>query len=1057
MADRVRIDVYPAYGCRMAVASAPGVTTAKATLPFPVIVLDNSGSMGNYAKLLANDILPHALESVGYQAKDRVLLITFETTARIYHTTVDAMQKLPVHSMGGTNMAPAVTLLLSEFKKMKHNQDISLLAVSDGEIYDVPQTRRSAEELMDWIATSGFTKRRIISSKAVRFMSSDYANPDTRALCALLQLSTSNAVVAAENAQANLGLGPLTKQIIEVLRGQSKLGSRLTCTSGVFKAFPWTPDSEASYSMQLTEGDNYFWVPTGAILDETSLSLDTDSKARFNIVEHSINDISRGFYESLLKSNMETFINQIKLLKILDTSDAQAKVEKIKLYFEEFEGFMKTFGKEAAGDASDKGELQTTTLSFRVKEIRNRIKKATKSIFQAVLEVANDNRVSQLNSAQQAAYLRSMDVSKSSKTVAKRTLASVGELSFDTIARKEAKAIHENLGDLADVDDSSHEKSFYSFDTTLGGIRAIGDLVADGTINDMTCCSILEVLNIVGIPCKISIGDYPDASTYFVDEIHFGSFVSMSDAFVHQIQGGGETLLTPATSKPIINVIPVFEDIRIAKFYKKHAPRLLEYIASVGMRRVVADVPMTFGYSVLAGFWKMIQLIDTNRSEQHARILVGIGEALPTLVGKYFEFLSPSFDAASDATNANLVNISPSGVVGIIVPVLQRLQTAGGAEFRCKALPKIFRSVYMHEVWTNIRKLYRYAENQDEAADAILEKLLMLDIEKTRTAPTELFEPEPEAPIFCDSYTVNREYLAELVHRFEYLSGIRYLEPVLSILGQETSMREKIGTMQNTLQERPGLDTTLGLTVPVEAFNLHAISSALIDRAHASRTDDATGTSKIADAQDAAAQLKEYVRARHAERYAQDMRAKRAAEADELTADLVAQLTSTRDLHVFCSALQDGVARGDTRVRITNTSSDGFPALLENVLSGRAVLAPQKAWVLLLGRKPPGKGDPHVEGAEVWNNGNVLMFADLARFEECFVSSGAAKKWETAMKFYKERRRHVYREFPNRHGHDNSNPSYWALGFATLEEMRAAVSVQDFAKYQLEHQDCCGF
>lgn len=56
----------------------------------------------------------------------------------------------------------------------------------------------------------------------------------------------------------------------------------------------------------------------------------------------------------------------------------------------------------------------------------------------------------------------------------------------------------------------------------------------------------------------------------------------------------GQKLKHPYSDKEIINVIPTFDDERIHKFIRKYAPSLLEYICSIGMRRIISDVPNTY-------------------------------------------------------------------------------------------------------------------------------------------------------------------------------------------------------------------------------------------------------------------------------------------------------------------------------------------------------------------------------------------------------------------------------------------------------------------------------
>lgn len=45
----------------------------------------------------------------------------------------------------------------------------------------------------------------------------------------------------------------------------------------------------------------------------------------------------------------------------------------------------------------------------------------------------------------------------------------------------------------------------------------------------------------------------------------------------------------------------------------------------------------------------------------------------------------------------------------------------------------------------------------------------------------------------------------------------------------------------------------------------------------------------------------------------------------------------------------------------------------------------------------------------------------------------------------------------NRHGHGNNKPSYWALRFKSIDEMKATVTPEVWQEYCNTHINCCGF
>ena len=107
------------------------------------------------------------------------------------------------------------------------------------------------------------------------------------------------------------------------------------------------------------------------------------------------------------------------------------------------------------------------------------------------------------------------------------------------------------------------------------------------------------------------------------------------------------------------------------------------------------------------------------------------------------------------------------------------------------------------------------------------------------------------------------------------------------------------------------------------------------------------------------------------------------------------------------------------------------------------------------------------QGEPVWNGGNVLFVADMEPFRLAFLAQAhasnaaatiaeAGQKWSALYDAYLLCKRHTYRADPNRHGHSNDKPSYWALGYAVLEDMVAALSAEEWEAYKRLHSDCCG-
>lgn len=199
-----------------------------------------------------------------------------------------------------------------------------------------------------------------------------------------------------------------------------------------------------------------------------------------------------------------------------------------------------------------------------------------------------------------------------------------------------------HFDEISQIDDKTHSVSFYSQATTLEGIRTLVEFTKDPSFHKFDASEILQIINIVGVACNASVGDFPDASTWPIKEIYVGCYVSVADIITSYIQAGDDgekKLMAPGIDKEITNVIPVFDDPRIGVFLKKYAPSLLEFSSSIGIRRVIADIPMTFGYTIIAGIRKLFYDLNKSKSTAHIETFGKFVETAASFVGKYYDHI----------------------------------------------------------------------------------------------------------------------------------------------------------------------------------------------------------------------------------------------------------------------------------------------------------------------------------------------------------------------------------------------------------------------------------
>ncbi|KAJ3021360.1 UNVERIFIED_CONTAM: hypothetical protein HDU68_009672 [Siphonaria sp. JEL0065] len=463
--------------------------------------------MGNNVQKIANQILPAMFATLKSNDSDAVTVVTFHTSSEIHHTTVGGLSKLPLYSRGGTSMTPEIKNLEKVIGEMYANGSdrvLRLLTVSDGEIFDQSAALAQASVLADWVKNQNIE----VNSQAVRFLSSKYAQPDMHALCSLLQLN--NAVATAVDVSS----------ILDFQLAVSKFANLFASTTQRFVA---------------------------TLKYESNLKLDGESGS-IQLIVHDVSELSSQAYETLLYDKLTTFINKIKVLKIVNTQESLTSVTTIR---DCFVGLQQDFRRRDLTAQENSTPESRNGLANRVKLLRER----SRSVLQQLLQIANDDKL------------------------------------------RGRRSMQAHLDELKDVDDSNHEKSFFSWDTTLGGIKTVCQLVEDNLVEEASANEIVELLNIV---CTASVGNFPDSMSYRVSDILFGSFVSLSDILTYQLQSNGETIRMPGIKVEIINTIPMFEDVRIAKFYWKYAPKLLEFTCSIGMRRLPMVVCIYYSCGFLA-------------------------------------------------------------------------------------------------------------------------------------------------------------------------------------------------------------------------------------------------------------------------------------------------------------------------------------------------------------------------------------------------------------------------------------------------------------------------
>ena len=992
-----------------------------------VVLLDRSGSMGNSVARFVNQILPKLFKQLNYDSNENMTLITFDSQAYKYTIPVKQLSNFEIKCQGQTLMAPGIQLLTqhlaSELSKDCHS--LRLLTISDGEVQDQDHVQIQAARL-----ASAIKSNYLINSQAVRLFTSS-AQPDTRAVSSLLQLNNISHVNLLD-LKTSLSNQEISSTIASLYSNDSLTQQMiLKSNQSILKQTPW--QNHTTDTINLFAGENIFWldqIPNGQLtIGETNVRI------------HIQQSLTIDTYEKLLRSKIENYINQLKILKILNTIDSQKEIRDMMNHFENIESLL------LSNEDDAKLLLNDSSLRARLAHLKSSITRRKKSFVMRMSQIANDDKISQLNSAQQADYLRTIDTnSKNARGLARRAVTQ--GLDFDEILRKEIRNLSEHIDELNDIDDDNHLASFYSQDTTLGGIRTVCQLVRDNLIDDVNANDILRMVNFVGIPCSGPIGEYPDPMTWRVNELFLGCYVSLSDVLTAYLQSQQQPLRTPATNKIITNVIPIFEDKRIARFLQKYAPSLLEYTCSIGMRRLIADVPMTGGYTICAAIWKLIEDLNTNKSELYLRTFEQLVQTYEMVVGNYFKHILPYLKRQDSEYSYFIAN---NGTTNMISPLISLYRENDSRKLTF--IPNILRALYTYEIWQGIRKQYKNRDDSDQIVQKMLEKLIGLDFERYKTPVQPLFEPEPALTDihFHDRIHLNEDYLNELLQTVSYVDYVTLLPTYLSaVVNQQMETLKTSSSLNDEF-----ICQALNINYDLKQFRLYNVIQALLYPSKASRVDSENDRMKMIDLVDerAAKQtIQNYIRKRFENQYASDLAVKNRSERTELASNLVQSIIQSKTHDEMIGLMRDGITRGKHQFSIVNSSSLGFVDLKTKLLDINEQILRRLdiIKVLLLGR------DYKNDDEHVWNNGNVLFTPDLRDFEKIFLHYGYENEWEKIKNEYMKRNLHVYRDGFNRHGHGNTKPSYWAFGYMTLQLYKENISEEDFREYCRIHHDCCG-
>ena len=1018
--------------------------------PTFVIILDISGSMGNQVPRMVNTIIPEILNNInGTSSLYTMTLITFCSLNDVDVYTGDAsyISKLNIYPKGCTYMSSAIDKLNELITNNSiTNRIIRLLSISDGELHDQDQTMGSAEKLKALLQS----KNIVVNSQAVR-LKTGYGEPDTRGLSSMVQLST-----IGKQMLIDIDCNNPNEKIIDDIKNlfiNDGLGesAELKSDGNILQEEPWLPKLNKIY---LFPGVNSFWIYTNKSKDEVCDEFEKKLKICYsNGNEEKIkcvlkDELSEVNYQELIKDKIDFYFKQLKVLKVVNTEESLAKMDKIISFFNNLEESI--FAKNAQMKNSSNLKLYE-----RAQVLKMVIKRRQTSLANKMREIRNDDKINTLNSKQQAEYLRNLQINdKTGKSLAKRAIE--GGIDFDDTARKEVVEIYNHRNELNDIDESKLTNSFYSVCNTLDGIKAVcklyEDAKKDNIFEEITANDILKIINIVGVAGFNEIGNFPDPMTYRIKTLYPGTFVSLSDILTAYELTGGQQLKEIGSDNEINISVPYFEDEKIQKFLMKYAPKLLEYHASVSMRRILADVLYTNEYTILAALYGLVPIILKDKKEINIQIFVQLTKSYLTAAGNHFVYVLDLLEEQKEMDKDGLsLYIANNGITNMVSPILLYLKTHSGKNAE-EMIKRIVRATYQFEIYQFTRKNIR-AQKTDDPEKYVKEtliNLLNIDIEKNKTKVPELFEEIPKEVQFYDKYEINDTKFNEIMSRIFWADYITIIPLFLKVsLAQDYISEFKNIEIDNITEEIRR--ERLGINFDSKLFKLYCIVQAYLQHEQAQRSDTKLKKMKIIDLgiqENAENLVKNFIKNVFKEKYEIDLKERAKKEKELIIADLVQQLVNSKDINTYNSLLKNGITKGVVSYKLTDHGSAGFMDIINLISDASKDIPLRKLKIDIL---ITGKDE---NGDIIWNESKSLR-----ALKNYYPLKNVLTKleWNDIMKQLTKRGLHIYRNTPNRQGHSNKLPSYWGLGFNTVFEMKENISEEDYKNYIDKHSNCCGF
>jgi hypothetical protein len=231
-------------------------------------------------------------------------------------------------------------------------------------------------------------------------------------------------------------------------------------------------------------------------------------------------------------------------------------------------------------------------------------------------------------------------------------------------------------------------------------------------------------------------------------------------------------------------------------------------------------------------------------------------------------------------------------------------------------------------------------------------------------------------------------------------------------------------------------------------FQMYCLVQSFLFKEKQDRSDSDKKKMKIIDlkyTEEAEKMVKKYVRGQYANDYALRTQKRNKEQIEILKNELVDNMIKSETIETYKNLFINGITKGIFTHKISDPTSKGVVDLKNKLLSDEDIpLKIEKIKIFMTGS---------YDAEKIWNKGEFYRpcFPDCKNF---FAKIGKSEIYNDIIKNCKNF--HIYRVLPNRQGHSNEKPSYWAFGYDTLSEYFKALNEDGINNYKSVHYNCCG-